>query len=1023
MRKQLSFVFLLSALAYSASASDSVQTLFHDSADNTYYDQSWVSQTSPSKVVVADGRADKLPVSTDIHQGDGNALRLCWQSSQGGEWLALVAGIDWPAYRMENVTRLSFWAYAPEGMDAAVLPDINMEGHFGGQCARLKLSDYVESVPRAEWFKVSIPMKDFYEASPDFDAFNCIKGVFFHQSATDGAEHTLYVDEMCFENLTTDVAFNDSKLSGYWTFDDKNQPYATVQGNASITSSGNCRWVQGVDEADGAIDIMTGVDNYLKVNHDIAPNGADGHASRVNDYAMMFDVCFYDLSTCRSFYQTEVDNDGDGSFFVWGDGHVGLGGAVGYSEDGLIRENKWARVVLNVRLGKDEGCFYEMYVNGKKVFNGEKVAADDINMSLDKAVLLFADDNEENGGVKVSRYALFNTWLTEDEITDLGGFPIVRKTEMLPYLQAPTPTSIVVNWHTLDKNSVPQVIYGTNPELLDRTVTGSNEVIVDHIWNTVKLTGLQPDTEYFYQCISGEYKSEVSAFRTYKAGKGGKVRLILASDSQDDDAVTTDLVNRFTALLKKKYGDDLHNHINIMCHMGDAVSGGGVIEQYENRYYRPFSPLTRSIPAAMVTGNHDVEHEIFYKYAKYDDFANGVDGVNQEAFYTLKVNGVQLFMLNTNEGVRVQSQLDWLERKLRQAQEDEDVSFALGCCHHVYYSEFWPGGSGAGLTEDSYQGTPYVGKLLERLQSCPKVPALINGHVHAYERHVLPGECAGGRDFLEVTVGGAGGNLDRWGGGSVGPDIYEGKVALDQYHFVVLEVDVDNMTFEGTMYSFGNPDRPLDGVVCDTFYGKLSQPAPEQPSVLDFTPATVTVSDYAGVDSLMTVQVQVAADATFQQPLMDKMYDKVDIYGVDDNFVPVNRNAGIDLKHIDITEAGLEDVKSLYTRVRYRDNNLKWSEWSQPYSPSMSGIADMEGDADVQVSRLGDVLHVSLGNVESKSVVTLYNMLAQPVYQAELADGHNGSLNIPVGEMPRGVYVLQVMADKGSRQVKVLLNS
>lgn len=1022
MKKQLLFFALSTVLAHSASASDKTLTLFHDSTDNSYYDQSWVNQTLPSKVVVAEGLSDKLPVSTNLYQGGSNALRLSWQSSPGGQWMALVAGIDWPAYRMENVTRLTFWAYTPESMDAGALPDINMEGHFGGQCTKLKLSDYVQTVPCAEWFKVSIPMKDFYQASPGYDAFNCIKGVFFHQSAEDGVEHTLYIDEVNFENLTTDVTFNNSKLSGYWTFDDKNQPFATLQGNATITPSGNCLWVQGVNETDGAIDIKTGVDNYLRVNHDIAPNGSSGRALRVNDYAMMFDVCFYDLSDCRSFYQSNSQNEGDGSFFVWGDGHVGLGGSVGYSEDGLIQENKWTRVVLNVRLGKDDGCFYEMYINGKKVFSGEKVAADNKDMSLEQAVLLFADNNEENGGTLVSRYALFNTWLTEDEISDLGGFPIIRRTEMLPYLQAPTPTSIVVNWHTLEKNSVPRVIYGMNPDQLNQTVTGSNEVIVDHIWNTVKLTGLQPDTEYFYQCISGEYKSEVSAFRTYKSGKGHKVRLILASDSQDNDAVTTDLVNRFTALLKKKYGDDLHNHINIMCHMGDAVSGGGVIEQYENRYYRPFSPLTRSIPVAMVSGNHDVEHEIFYKYAKYDDFANGVDGVNQEAFYTLKVNGVQLFMLNTNEGVRVQSQLDWLERGLKQAQEDDDVSFALGCCHHVYYSELWPGGSGAGLTEDSYQGTPYVGKLLQRLQSCPKVPALINGHVHAYERHVLPGQCAGGRDFLEVTVGGAGGNLDRWKGGSVGPDIYESKVALDQYHFVVIEMDVDNMTFEGTMYSFGNPDRPLGGVVCDTFYGKLNQDAPEQPSVIDFTPATVTVSDYAGVDELMTVQVQVAADATFAQPLMDKKYDKVNIYETDDEFVPINQNAGIDLKHIDITEAGLEDVSNLYTRVRYRDNNLKWSEWSQPFSPLTSGSPDIEGYAAVQVSQQDDALHVSLGDIK-ESVITLYNTLAQPVYSVELAEGHNGSLCIPVGEMPPGVYVLRVMADKSSCQVKVLLNS
>ena len=775
--------------------------LFHDSTDPVFYDPSWVSQTAPSMVEVATGTPDKLPVVAEPRQAGENALKLSWTSQAGGNWMALVAGIGWPAYHTNNVDSLTFWLYAPEAINPALLPEVNMEGHYGGQCGRLKLSDYVPSVPRAEWFQVTIPMEDFRKASPGFPAFNSIKGVFFHQSATDGARHTLYVDEIIF-------------------------------------------------------------------------------------------------------------------------------------------------------------------------------------------------------------------W----------GVPVIRQTEMLPYLQAPTSTSIVINWHTLEKDPAPQVIYGTNRDRLDHTVTGSNEVIVDHIWNTVKLTGLQPDTEYFYQCISGEHRSDTCAFRTYREGKGSTVRLIFASDSQDDAEVNTRLVDQFTDLMKEKYGNDLHNHFHLICHMGDMVGGGGVIEQYEDRYFRPFSPLTHAIPAATVTGNHDVEHSVYYSYVKYDDFANGVDGVNQEAFYTLKVNGVQMFMLNSNEGVRIQQQLDWLERALAATQQDDDVTLAFAGCHHPYYSEMWYGGSGADLTEDSYQGTPYVGKLLQRLQAAPKVAALFNGHVHAYERHVLPGTCEGGRDFLEITVGGAGGNLDRWGGPNPGPDIYESKVALDHYHFVVVEIDVDNRSFAGTMYSFGNPDRPLDGVVADTFYGKLDQPAPEQPAVLDFTPAEVTVSDYAGVDSLMTVHVQIADNAAFDNPLLDRMLDKVNIYDVDEHFVPINQNAGIDLKHIDITEAALDGTDGYHVRVRYRDNNLKWSEWSAPYPPATALDAPAPEADGLRAYHDGQVLHVRLNKAAAgQGTLTLYNAQAQALYRTPLDGTGLLFLDIPVGHLPQGMYALHCMTDAGERQAKVLL--
>ena len=130
------------------------------------------------------------------------------------------------------------------------------------------------------------------------------------------------------------------------------------------------------------------------------------------------------------------------------------------------------------------------------------------------------------------------------EIRELGGFIKEKETEMLPYLQAPTPHSIVINWHTMEKENMPTVVYGTRKDNLNNTISGSNEMVGDHIWNTVKLTGLEPDTEYFYQCKSGPYQSDICAFRTPMEGKASKVRLILVSDSQDNDKVTGKTLHR-----------------------------------------------------------------------------------------------------------------------------------------------------------------------------------------------------------------------------------------------------------------------------------------------------------------------------------------------------------------------------------------------------------------------------------------------------------------------------------------------
>ncbi len=1225
------------------------QVLFHDSSSPEFYDQSWLNIKAPSSISLPTGKTDKFPISTQIKKDGDNAIELTWTSKPNGEWKALVAGLNWDMFRMGGVSELRFWIYAPKAFDVEYLPDINMEGHYGGQCGKLKLSNYIHSISPEKWIQIRIPINDFRTVSKDFEGFNSIKGVFFHQSATDGNTHTLYLDEFEFIPISTTPVFNNDKLVGLWTFDNLDNLFMATKGS-DIEPHGNWSKTGGYTETDQAIEIPQGTKNYLKVSHTIYPNGTndgqfervnsyamlydimvenasqwhclfqtdtnndvdgtifinpdgkigcgtthytnnrviqnntwtrilinaslagdktiyefwvdgekvlttackiapdnnrfslgkeflffaddngddgdinvaelvlfnrhlddseikaiggisqelpdfsqdnrvDGYwnfddkndlnqaqkgnnltlnsmqgeevlqkavdgpevgngamqigvgsflicthnispngpnlpISRVNEYCMMYDIKYTDISKSRSIFQSDPNNQKDGSLFVRSDGAIGLAGTIGYSDGGYIEKDIWNRIVINVRLGKSENCFFSVYLNGNLIFEGDKPEIDNPNMSLKDVFLLFADDNEENGYVAISQFALFNTWLTDTEIRELGGFIKEKETEMLPYLQAPTPHSIVINWHTMEKENMPTVVYGTRKDNLNNTISGSNEMVGDHIWNTVKLTGLEPDTEYFYQCKSGPYQSDICAFRTPMEGKASKVRLILVSDSQDNDKVTAQMVKRFTEMLKVKYGKDLHNHINLICHTGDMVSGGGVIDQYENRFFRPFSPLTNAIPVATTPGNHEVESKFYYGYVKYDDFANGISGVNPESFYTLNINGVQILMLNSNTPLRLQSQLDWLKTQLDNSKDDNNTVFSLGFCHHVFYSELWPGGSGAGLTEDTYQGTPFVGKIIDILKKYPKVQSLITGHVHGYERHVLPGENSSGRDFLEIVLGGAGGNLDRWGSNSTGPDIYEVKKSLDHYHFALLELDLERNSFEGNMYSFGNPDKPLDCIIEDTWYGKLNQDAPQTPSIEAYATDIVTVSDYHGTDSLMTIEIQIdEKNGNFGSPVYSKKIDAINIYGVDNKFNPVNINAGVNLKNIDISPAGLSNEKSYLIRVRFRDYNLKWSDWSETYQIPVFTSTKTDTNKNVRAFQKEKILHVQLPATLSGQVqIALHDISSKCIFNKKI-EGMASNQDIPLSieNLPNGIYFLSVFFDNQEEHLKLLL--
>ena len=104
----------------------------------------------------------------------------------------------------------------------------------------------------------------------------------------------------------------------------------------------------------------------------------------------------------------------------------------------------------------------------------------------------------------------------------------------VPYLNLNTPESICVNWKTSKKESGAVVRFGTSPDNLDRSCEPEVKAIAsNYFWHTAKLTGLQPNTIYFYQVSTNGTESEVYRFRTMpKAGDKSKMRVLLIGDHQ-----------------------------------------------------------------------------------------------------------------------------------------------------------------------------------------------------------------------------------------------------------------------------------------------------------------------------------------------------------------------------------------------------------------------------------------------------------------------------------------------------------
>jgi hypothetical protein len=178
-------------------------TYFDNSLTSDSYFYSAASATPPSVVAEKDG---KLPAEGRIFFTPPNALRLEWQSVQGGGWEAGIHLVNfrnrYPGFEGDT---LSFWCYAPEAIAGADLPLLTLANTQGGlQVAEfpgsfsegVPLGKFAGDLPPGKWVQVHIPLTEFHSASIYPFQPRFVQNMIFHQGKADGARHTLIVDEI-----------------------------------------------------------------------------------------------------------------------------------------------------------------------------------------------------------------------------------------------------------------------------------------------------------------------------------------------------------------------------------------------------------------------------------------------------------------------------------------------------------------------------------------------------------------------------------------------------------------------------------------------------------------------------------------------------------------------------------------------------------------------------------------------------------------------------------------------------------
>jgi exo beta-1,2-glucooligosaccharide sophorohydrolase (non-reducing end) len=200
-------LFFLSNVAF-ASTEYYRHSIFDNSLTPDLYFYSWAQASGTSFI---DQKNWRLPVETKTFFTPPNALRLEWQSQQGGGWEAEVR-VNSFRYRFPGFAgnTLYIWCFAPHAIAADDLPRIMLSTTREGlQVAEFPPASFSEPVPLGKfagdlpaggWIRIRIPLNEFHTASIyDFQP-EYVQDVIFLQGKSDGVRHTLLVDEVAIDN-------------------------------------------------------------------------------------------------------------------------------------------------------------------------------------------------------------------------------------------------------------------------------------------------------------------------------------------------------------------------------------------------------------------------------------------------------------------------------------------------------------------------------------------------------------------------------------------------------------------------------------------------------------------------------------------------------------------------------------------------------------------------------------------------------------------------------------------------------
>lgn len=295
-----------------------------------------------------------------------------------------------------------------------------------------------------------------------------------------------------------------------------------------------------------------------------------------------------------------------------------------------------------------------------------------------------------------------------------------------PYLQRLAPTEVTIVWRA--DPGPGEVCYGSSPDALTESVR-DEAVRADH---ALRLTGLSPDTRYFY--AAGASCPATAAAGDYfvtppVAGTPQPFRMWVVGDSgtgSTNQRRVRDAMLAYTAGAPP----------DVFLHVGDMAYSDGTDSEFTERFYGIYADIMAHTVCWPALGNHEAHtaNSMDQSGPYYEGYvlpaAGEAGGVisGTEAYYSFDRSNVHFVVLDSADSdlTAPSPMLDWLEEDLAATDQEWIVAYY----HHPPYTKGSHDSDREGRHIDMREhATP----LLERYG----VDLVLGGHSHSYERSYL----------------------------------------------------------------------------------------------------------------------------------------------------------------------------------------------------------------------------------------------------------------------------------------------